>query len=136
MTRIPPRSTRSDTLFPYTTLFRSVYPLRLDQTKRGFWNESREARFQCDDRDRTRLSMAPDQTGECSSCGFLFPKGMCHALSASGTASSHAGEASNPRVLRSEERRVGKESVSTRRSRGAPYHTKTKKTVRFERLHN
>src|SRR3546814_4451563 len=44
-----------------------VYPLRLDQTKRGFWNESREARFQCDDRDRTRLSMAPDQAGECSS---------------------------------------------------------------------
>src|SRR3546814_6319192 len=53
-----------------------VYPLRLDQTKRGFWNESREARFQCDDRDRTRLSMAPDQAGECSSCGFLFPKSM------------------------------------------------------------
>src|SRR3546814_12484069 len=72
-----------------------VYPLRLDQTKRGFWNESREARFQCDDRDRTRLSMAPDQAGECSSCGFLFP--------------------------RSEERRVGKGCVSTCRSRWSPY---------------
>src|SRR3546814_3267600 len=26
MTRRPPRSTRTDTLFPYTTLFRSVWP--------------------------------------------------------------------------------------------------------------
>src|SRR3546814_5626580 len=60
---------------------------------------SREARFQCDDRDRTRLSMAPDQAGECSSCGFLFPKSMCHALSASVTASFPAGAASNPRAL-------------------------------------
>src|SRR3546814_10834948 len=28
MIRRPPRSTRTDTLFPYTTLFRSLYPLR------------------------------------------------------------------------------------------------------------
>src|SRR3546814_1831584 len=28
MERLPPRSTRTDTLFPYTTLFRSVPPLR------------------------------------------------------------------------------------------------------------
>src|SRR3546814_1650784 len=28
MIRRPPRSTRTDTLFPYTTLFRSPYPLR------------------------------------------------------------------------------------------------------------
>src|SRR3546814_12412388 len=27
MIQRPPRSTRTDTLFPYTTLFRSVYPL-------------------------------------------------------------------------------------------------------------
>src|SRR3546814_2016633 len=28
MIRRPPRSTRTDTLFPYTTLFRSPYPVR------------------------------------------------------------------------------------------------------------
>src|SRR3546814_3719479 len=28
MRRRPPRSTRTDTLFPYTTLFRSLHPLR------------------------------------------------------------------------------------------------------------
>src|SRR3546814_9830601 len=30
MIRRPPRSTRTDTLFPYTTLFRSPHPLRRD----------------------------------------------------------------------------------------------------------
>src|SRR3546814_15584315 len=29
MLRLPPRSTRTDTLFPYTTLFRSIAPLQL-----------------------------------------------------------------------------------------------------------
>src|SRR3546814_1476593 len=31
MIRRPPRSTRTDTLFPYTTLFRSLTPHRLDR---------------------------------------------------------------------------------------------------------
>src|SRR3546814_11354252 len=30
MIRRPPRSTRTDTLFPYTTLFRSIQPIFLD----------------------------------------------------------------------------------------------------------
>src|SRR3546814_1310035 len=30
MIRRPPRSTRTDTLFPYTTLFRSLHPLRTE----------------------------------------------------------------------------------------------------------
>src|SRR3546814_11276395 len=33
MIRRPPRSTRTDTLFPYTTLFRSVEPRRLDRAR-------------------------------------------------------------------------------------------------------
>src|SRR3546814_8018725 len=35
MTRRPPRSTRTDTLFPYTTLFRSPAPLRLESRFRS-----------------------------------------------------------------------------------------------------
>src|SRR3546814_11547227 len=31
MIRLPPRSTRTDTLFPYTTLFRSALQARVDQ---------------------------------------------------------------------------------------------------------
>src|SRR3546814_12302010 len=34
MTRRPPRSTRTDTLFPYTTLFRSAVALRKAQVRR------------------------------------------------------------------------------------------------------
>src|SRR3546814_2563674 len=30
MIRRPPRSTRTDTLFPYTTLFRSISPVKLE----------------------------------------------------------------------------------------------------------
>src|SRR3546814_14217744 len=41
MFRRPPISTRTDTLFPYTTLFRSVHLLtardRLDCVQRGHW---------------------------------------------------------------------------------------------------
>src|SRR3546814_13805583 len=39
MVRAPPRSTRTDTLFPYPTLFRSIRALRLlgdDRAQRGF----------------------------------------------------------------------------------------------------
>src|SRR3546814_13337971 len=37
MIRRPPRSTRTDTLFPYTTLFRSAQPLaQVDQDRSGY----------------------------------------------------------------------------------------------------
>src|SRR3546814_7246320 len=35
MIRLPPRSTRTDTLFPYTTLFRSLIIVRARRTDRG-----------------------------------------------------------------------------------------------------
>src|SRR3546814_13431010 len=35
MIRRPPRSTRTDTLFPYTTLFRSIYLIRHGQASFG-----------------------------------------------------------------------------------------------------
>src|SRR3546814_18285853 len=38
MIRRPPRSTRTDTLFPYTTLFRSVADLWDVQTGRRLWS--------------------------------------------------------------------------------------------------
>src|SRR3546814_4215656 len=51
MIRRPPRSTRTDTLFPYTTLFRSrangstsrVTRLRRDRGRRTKWREARAA---------------------------------------------------------------------------------------------
>src|SRR3546814_14762853 len=38
MIRRPPRSTRTDTLFPYTTLFRSVWEVIRDLSKYPEWN--------------------------------------------------------------------------------------------------
>src|SRR3546814_4119354 len=46
MLRRPPRSTRTDTLFPYTTLFRSKNPLRILDSK--------------DPKDRPIADSAPD----------------------------------------------------------------------------
>src|SRR3546814_3573215 len=37
MIRRPPRSTRTDTLFPYTTLFRSVWIRCMSPTKASWW---------------------------------------------------------------------------------------------------
>src|SRR3546814_7017885 len=44
MIRRPPRSTRTDTLFPYTTLFRSAEPRRRDDPARGARGIARDAR--------------------------------------------------------------------------------------------
>src|SRR3546814_13218025 len=39
MIRRPPRSTRTDTLFPYTTLFRSHDPARTNWGRLRVWND-------------------------------------------------------------------------------------------------
>src|SRR3546814_19552653 len=46
MSPLPPRSTRTDTRFPYTTLFRSLYGLLgfLGATTIAFWNVLRDLR--------------------------------------------------------------------------------------------
>src|SRR3546814_14564293 len=47
MIRRPPRSTRTDTLFPYTTLFRSPtqYPAHADRAARPSGTRAGESRF-------------------------------------------------------------------------------------------
>src|SRR3546814_16007792 len=88
MIRRPPRSTRTDTLFPYTTLFRSdhVRAGGVDQL-RGFGGY-----------------LTHPVTEE-------FEGGQHGATAVRGTQNAK----------RSEERRVGKECVSTCRSRWSPY---------------
>src|SRR3546814_14928227 len=84
--RLPPRSTRTDTLFPYTTLFRSL-------TVRNF------------------LIIGPVTGWSCLS-----------ALAATRTGPTEIQLLRMLLSARSEERRVGKECVSTCRSRWSPYH--------------
>src|SRR3546814_12253862 len=125
MIRRPPRSTRTDTLFPYTTLFRSEYrrwPTRIDRSAigrlpgrgrhralRGCLRASEAvaqvahtgllqvARY----RDMTVASRQrpPRSTWMCRCCGLITLE--------------------DPR---SEERRVGKECVSKCKLRWAPCH--------------
>src|SRR3546814_17381401 len=111
MIRRPPRSTRTDTLFPYTTLFRSLQPRRA-------------AAF------RASASIL---------AGSTFPLGTTQLPPTHLTAgsASHAAAVSAlippvgqkrtvwngaARAFRSEERRVGKEGGSTCRYRWSPVH--------------
>src|SRR3546814_15013980 len=100
MIRRPPRSTRTDTLFPYTTLFRSGARLVDPRDQRV----ERQALF-----IRGALQRPPEDRLQADAGGV--------------TEKIH-------RSLdqRSEERRVGKEWVSTCRSRWSPYHSKTKQS--------
>src|SRR3546814_14159199 len=98
MVRRPPRSTRTDTLCPYTTLFRSIVnDERLTDYMEYWSNLGKRLRLEF---ERTHRLVSPVQ--------FIV-----HSLKEVNDALSHG---------RSEERRVGKECVSTCRSRWSPDH--------------
>src|SRR3546814_8530383 len=73
MIQLPPRSTRTDSLFPYTTLFRSLRPdarRREYSFRRGFLMAAKSTRsvFRC----------APQHTGSIlSSCGQMERRREC-----------------------------------------------------------
>src|SRR3546814_15431599 len=100
MIRRPPRSTRTDTLFPYTTLFRS-----LDHGERNAGDAEVEESHSAavDDPQPDSLTGREQE--------FQVVRGRV-AVDEEGIG----------RAGRSEERRVGKECVSTCRSRWSPYH--------------
>src|SRR3546814_11041903 len=117
MIRRPPRSTRTDTLFPYTTLFRSSTRPRHDQSDR-FEVAVHHAHSY-------RASTAVGDIQATSGDSFRFETGAGLETPLAWEAgnwresSSQTLATSNPR---SEERRVGKECVSTCRSRWSQYH--------------
>src|SRR3546814_12189876 len=117
MIRRPPRSTRTDTLFPYTTLFRSHVPAAPRQAQRKRWRKGWRA-------GKARAS-----------CGIL-PRTHAHDAHHPGVhviekmaMKRPVAERVGGEVERSEERRVGKECVSTCRSRWSPSHEKKKPSV-------
>src|SRR3546814_14451917 len=110
MRRRPPRSTRTDTLFPYTTLFRS---------DAGGGEQGGDRRSNAEprrDRPDARRLPAGAQVmmggGNASESAYRVLMGVLE---------SRTGQTLSPsriwRIERSEERRVGKECVSTCRSR-------------------
>src|SRR3546814_11941889 len=111
--RRPPRSTRTDTLFPYTTLVRSSIddPARVSQRKLLELAIGQHTAPTVENHDGLRAR--PDLGIEILS-GSLGIDGQ-HAVKKIRTAVKHGFY-----QARSEERRVGKECVSTCRSRWSP----------------
>src|SRR3546814_15984231 len=111
MIRRPPRSTRTDTLFPYTTLFRSNRPSgeqiadTVDDTDQGL--------------DAFRTVEAEEFAGERKLVAFFEDAhGILDDLDVEGTEDRYFDLLQKFRAkYRQEERRVGKESVSTCRYR-------------------
>src|SRR3546814_12614629 len=137
MIRRPPRCTRTDTLFPYTTLFRSILPWNIWALLRrrvACWYErirlivsdillpvvndrsveygSADAEHPHQDDGRDRVAQHGPEN-PLTERDVLFHIGL---LSVVGFNYPHV------RAVRSEERRVGKECVRTCRSRWSPYH--------------
>src|SRR3546814_20396156 len=114
MIRRPPRSTRTDTLFPYTTLFRSV-ALTIDHAQyvRAFL-DAPELVITVPGVELTKyLARDPQEQG-----GRLIMERSCRWRGMHWPARISAEFELN--LWRSEERRVGKECVSTCRSRWSP----------------
>src|SRR3546814_14189833 len=113
MIRRPPRSTRTDTLFPYTTLFRSVLEHVLFEPAVAGNAQGFGARV-----DRDELGQEGNGFGrdafelEGHQIDFIGQLAQMVLITVVG-----------PQVFtqRSEERRVGKECVSPCRSRLSPY---------------
>src|SRR3546814_18881349 len=113
MIRRPPRSTRTDTLFPYTTLFRS--------------SEHRDpfAPMLETITDRAIAQHAIAHRGHMIALVKLGEAGLdarCQNDAAGGDDFAVLQRRAEMIAPRSDERRVGKECVSTCRSRGSPSH--------------
>src|SRR3546814_20982588 len=119
MTRRPPRSTRPDTLFPDTTLFRSAVPLR-----RPLQDIAEGRAFVC----HHRLLRPILATQVIFNAAFFVLMAVLapYAVHQLGLGASGVGVIMGlygaGMLVRSEARRVGKECVSTCRSRWSPYH--------------
>src|SRR3546814_19486179 len=133
MNRRPPRSTLTDTLFPYTTLFRSKHRVVIERPKRAqidhfrvdaLFGKSR-GRLQrnahadriADQRDVAALA---DDLGLADRKHIVIGPGHVEALPIEQLVLQEHDRAFGPD--RSEESSVGKECVSPCRSRWSPYH--------------
>src|SRR3546814_18270464 len=124
----PPRSTRTVTLFPYTTLFRPLRHLQRCEIGGGFiilqinavferlyTRSSHSRRFP----EKSGLGLTNEQTGVGARSNLSFKLEQTAAFPT--IKPGHRSEAIAA-VSRSEESRVGEEGGRTCRSRGCPVH--------------
>src|SRR3546814_15600026 len=128
MTRRPPRSTRTDTLFPYTTLFRSerLAVKRLTSKRRNclLYLDCVQRVFSPFD------EVAGNARSGCSGLTLCLVSAFFASIHASISTclkrqdppTLKPGSVPSAASRRSEERRVGKECVRTCRSRWSPDH--------------
>src|SRR3546814_19864354 len=126
MNRRPPRSTRTDTLFPYTTLFRSCSAELLSAKDADYCRRRIETRSE-EFATRPASTLTAEQRLLGERLTTLRGAGIDEAARAPGTNPSADDRelqalASITLTVRSEESRVGKECVSTCRSRWSPEH--------------
>src|SRR3546814_20443795 len=121
MIRRPPRSTRTDTLFPYTTLFRSPF---VDRKRHD------EAQASTPDRERTRSDPRhPNRSRPFGPALYLRAfRYRDHRRATGATEPVGRGAATRAPAApgRAEERRVGKEGGRKCRSRRAREHKQNK----------
>src|SRR3546814_17471060 len=131
MIRRPPRSTRTDTLFPSTTLFLSPSDT-LRHAIGGLQQVSRDCMLLFAPHGNSYRRFVLNAFVPLNDCWGFNNRTVAMRIPHSNEANVRiehriAGADANPylvtaAVLRSEERRVGKECVSTCRSRWLPYH--------------
>src|SRR3546814_18259113 len=120
MIRRPPRSTRTDTLFPDTTLFRSKLILGANFESGPFTINVKETRY---DKFKSLDNLVGGLPVNDQSFGAKWITDLEVSYGVTEKFRVAAGAYNIFDVYpRSEERRVGKECVSTCRSRWSPYH--------------
>src|SRR3546814_13646670 len=124
MIRRPPRSTRTDTLFPYTTLFRSIGRcLAIDPATEAFFQQARIGGF--DRKRQIRIArtevLSPEHPQRLHEQQHALIIGLLVVAKPGMRAPAEFDDVTcRHQFDRSEERRVGKEWVSTCGSGGAP----------------
>src|SRR3546814_11100954 len=122
MVRRPPRSTRTDTLFPYTTLFRSLEGLG-DQIGR-LWPLARKQAFgEGRDEDHRHRELLQNVVHRVDARASVTELNVCKYDAGPRLGDRRQGFlVRGGRSASSEERRGGKECVRTCRSWWSPYH--------------
>src|SRR3546814_15240358 len=120
MIRLPPRSTRTDTLMPYTTLFRSTGRIGRSLFSVGALVTSSQTEPLATIQQLDPIYVDIQRSsGDLLALRRSLAEGGAVPASASVQLMLEDGSEYGPR---SEERRVGKKCVSTCRSRWSPYH--------------
>src|SRR3546814_20475264 len=121
MIRRPPRSTRTDTLFPYTTLFRSPKSNAAYVAQKAAWKSARDTGSLMPPQNilnaPTKL-MKDIGYGQ----GYAYDHDVEEGFSGDNYWPEEMTAETFYRTARSEERRVGKECVGKCRFGGSRYH--------------